>query len=119
MTHPAFPFDIGTGGQTALADTRSHLRQMIEQVLLTSTGERVMRPNFGAGLSAMVFEPTSGAIAATLETAAHAALQRWLGTRVEILGVSVQSNDSTLNVEVRFRDPSSGANETLSMELAP
>ena len=36
-----------------------HIRDLIEQVLFTSPGERVMRPDFGAGLLALVFEPNS------------------------------------------------------------
>ena len=34
-----------------------HLRDLIEQVLFTAPGERVMRPDFGSGLLALVFEP--------------------------------------------------------------
>ena len=36
-----------------------HLRDLIEQVLFTAPGERVMRPDFGSGLLALVFEPNS------------------------------------------------------------
>ena len=38
-------------------DHDDHLRDLIEQVLFTSPGERVMRPDFGSGLLALVFEP--------------------------------------------------------------
>ena len=40
-------------------DEDDHLRDMIEQFLLTDPGERVNRPDFGAGLRHMIFEPNS------------------------------------------------------------
>jgi phage baseplate assembly protein W len=116
MSDVAFPFSIGPDGGTASADPRRHLRDLIVQVLLTSPGERVMRPNFGAGVGALVFEPMGDAIAATLEQSAHAALQRELGTRVEILGVSAQAEDGTLVVSVSYRAGDSAA-EVIEVEI--
>src|SRR6266540_4753548 len=54
----AFPFRVGaTGPQTSRA--AAHAREQIEQVLFTAPGERVFRPDFGAGLEALVFEPNN------------------------------------------------------------
>ncbi|MCX6629448.1 MAG: GPW/gp25 family protein, partial [Candidatus Solibacter sp.] len=40
--------------------TRSqHVRQLIEKVLFTIPPERVFRPDFGAGVLALVFEPNA------------------------------------------------------------
>ena len=57
----AFPLRIGAQG-AALADRRTHVRQQIEQVLLTNPGERVFRPDFGAGLKRLVFEPNASVL---------------------------------------------------------
>lgn len=57
----AFPLRIGTQG-AAVADRRAHVRQQIEQVLLTNPGERVFRPDFGAGLKQLVFEPNASVL---------------------------------------------------------
>ena len=57
----AFPLRIGDHG-AATADRRSHVRQQIEQVLFTNPGERVFRPDFGAGLKQLVFEPNSSVL---------------------------------------------------------
>lgn len=117
MSDAAFPFAIGPDGGTATAGPRRHLRDMIVQILLTSPGERAMRPNFGAGIGALVFEPMGDAIAATLEQSAHAALQRELGTRVEILGVTARSDGGgTLVVTVSYRAGESVA-ETVEVEI--
>jgi len=52
----AYPFRIGKTG--AAQTTRlGHIRNQVEQVLFTSAGERVFRPEFGFGARAFVFEP--------------------------------------------------------------
>lgn len=117
MTDIAYPFDIDSGGQTANADASRHLRDLIEQILFTSPGERVMRPTFGAGIAALVFAPAGNALAAALETSAHAALQQGLGQRAEIAAVDVTAQDGTLRVLVRYRAPG-GATETVVVEVA-
>ena len=40
-------------------DYEAHIRDLIEQVLFTSPGERVNRPDFGSGLLRLVFAPNS------------------------------------------------------------
>ncbi len=36
-----------------------HIREQIEQVLFTDPGERVFRPELGAGMRQLVFEPNT------------------------------------------------------------
>lgn len=56
----AFPFRIGTDG--AKTSTRArHVREQIEQVLFTNPKERVFRPDFGAGVRKLIFEPNASA----------------------------------------------------------
>ncbi len=117
MSDIAFPFRIDPGGQSARADPNRHLRDLIEQILLTAPGERVMRPGFGTGLAALVFAPIGSAMAAALESSVQAALQQELGTRAEITGVSVRAEDSTLSVEIRYR--AGGVEDRLELEVQP
>ena len=42
-----------------LANREDHIRQMIEQVIFTIPGERVMLPDFGVGLERLLFESTA------------------------------------------------------------
>lgn len=117
MTDIAYPFDIDSTGQTASAAADRHLRDLIEQILFTSPGERVMRPNFGAGIAALVFAPSGNALAAALETSAHAALQQGLGQRAEVSAVEVTAEDATLRVLVRYR-AAGNPEQTLVLEVA-
>jgi phage baseplate assembly protein W len=75
---------------------------MIEQVLLTAPGERVMRPDFGAGLLALVFEPNSDVLAATTQMLVQSALQLHLAHLIVVEAVEVRNEDATLRVEVRY-----------------
>ena len=72
-----FPYHIDGRGHTAEADDPTWIRGLIEQVLFTSPGERVMRPDFGAGLRSLVFEPLGPATAALARHRVEEALIRW------------------------------------------
>jgi Bacteriophage baseplate protein W len=97
-----FPYHIDRRGRTASSDAANHVRDLIEQVVFTSPGERVMRPDFGSGLLAMVFEPNSTALAATSQMLIHGALQQHLGHLIAVQSVEVEAIDSTFRVEVRY-----------------
>ncbi len=97
-----FPIHFTALGRTAEAANDDHIRQMIEQLLFTSPGERVNRPDFGSGLMQMVFAPNSPELAATLQFTMQAALQRYLSDLIEIQSLEVTSEDSTLRVEVSY-----------------
>ena len=64
---------------------------MIEQLLFTTPGERVNRPDFGGGLLQMVFAPNSPELAAALQFTVQAGLQRWLGDLIEVQPLEVTS----------------------------
>ena len=51
-------------GRTAETDNDRHIRELIEQVLFTSAGERVNRPTFGSGVMGLVFAPNGDVLAA-------------------------------------------------------
>jgi len=102
MTDLDFPFHLDSRGRAALAGEADHVRDMIEQLIFTSPGERVNRPDFGSGLLQLVFAPNSPELAATLQFTLQAALQRWLGDVIEVRALSVSALDSTLAVDLRY-----------------
>jgi len=101
-TDIAFPFRPDRRGRTADVGYDDHVRDMIELLLFTSPGERVMRPDFGCGLLDLVFEPNSPELAATLQLSVQAALQRWLGDVIEVDELEVTSSDGVLRVRLAY-----------------
>ena len=97
-----FPFRIDSRGRTALDTEEDHISGMIRQILFTRPGERPNRPDFGSGLMQLAFAPNSPELAATVQFSMQAALQRYMGDLIEIRGVEVACNDSTLNVTLIY-----------------
>jgi hypothetical protein len=97
-----YPYRFDGRGRTATTDTTDHIRDLIEQVLFTAPGERVMRPDFGAGLLTLVFEPNSTTLAATTTFLVQSALQQHLSHLIAVSEVLVENVDASLQVTVRY-----------------
>jgi phage baseplate assembly protein W len=110
MTTPYwnYPYRIDGSGHTARADEDTHIRQMIYQVLFTAPGERVNRPDFGCGLTRMVFMPNGSPLATATQFLVHSALTRWLDGVIRVQAVDVTSQDSSIVVRVVYSRLGSG-----------
>lgn len=98
-----YPYHYNSEGRTASRDTEDeHLRDMIEQLLFTTPGERVNRPDFGSGLLQLVFQGNSPELAATTQFLVQAALNQWLGDRIQVMEVNVVADDSKHYVTVVY-----------------
>jgi phage baseplate assembly protein W len=97
-----YPWRIDGRGRTATTGGDEHIRDLIEQVLFTSPGERVNRPTFGSGLLQLVFAPNSSELATATQFLVQGALQQWLNDVIQVESVDVASVDSTLRVTVQW-----------------
>ncbi|MFD4690351.1 GPW/gp25 family protein [Streptomyces sp. NPDC058463] len=105
----AFPFRSDRRGRTAHARHDEHVRDLVEQLLFTSPGERVMRPDFGCGLLDLVFTPNSPELASALELSVQASLQRWLGELIDVESLDVVSEENVVRVHLRYVVRSTGS----------
>jgi phage baseplate assembly protein W len=114
-----YPFAIDAGGGRAAeeGDYEAYIRQLIRQVLLTAPGERVNRPDFGAGLRRMVFAPNSPAVASLAQTFVYQALTRWLSTVIKEK-VEVAAENEKLLIGVRYLVLQRGEVRVLNEEVA-
>ena len=96
------PFHFDERGRTARTSDEDHVRDMLEQLLFTSPGERVNRPDFGSGLLQLVFAPNSPELASALRFTTQAAIQRWLGDVLDLQQLEVTSEEATLRVSVQY-----------------
>ena len=104
MPHLDFPYHFDARGRTAETGEADHLRDLIEQVLFTAPGERVMRPDFGCGIADMVFEVIDNATISRIATLVREALVRH-EARIEVLEVNVdpyRAADGRLDISVHW-----------------
>lgn len=98
----AYPIRFDGTGRLAGAPNAEHVEQMIELALLTAPGERVNRPDFGAGLIRLVFEggPAPGA---ALQLDLRAYLQRQFRTILTIDDLDLQRDGDVIDIAVNYR----------------
>jgi phage baseplate assembly protein W len=111
-TNLRYPYQIDGRGRSAEAGEEDYIRGLIEQVLFTAPGERVMRPDFGSGVMQLVFAPNSPELAATTQFLVQGALQQYLGNLIALAGVEVEANDASLRVTVRYSIRRTGIAQT-------
>jgi uncharacterized protein len=87
----AFPPQVEADGKIAEAAYEEDIRQAIRIILGTNPGERVMRPDFGAGLDSFVFEPVNTTTMALLQRRVQEALIAW-EPRIDVEAVNVTTD---------------------------
>jgi len=97
-----YPLHFDIHGRTAATDDDDHIKDMIEEFLFTNPGERVNRPDFGAGLLQLIFAPNSPELATAVQFTIQAGLQRWLGDVIVVQKIEATSEDATLRVLVQY-----------------
>ncbi len=98
----AYPYRFSPLRRTAETDDAQHIRDLIEQVLFTIPGERVMRPDFGSGVAQLVFAPNSVELASATQMLIQGSLQQWLGELIVVQGVRVEAIDAVLSITVQY-----------------
>lgn len=89
----AFPVQFESDGSISMAAHDEDIRQAIRIILGTNPGERVMRPEFGAGLMSFVFEPLNTTTLALIRRRVETALIDW-EPRIQVQDVMVSSDPS-------------------------
>jgi phage baseplate assembly protein W len=93
----AYPVRPNPAADDALqAEYEEDIRQSIRVILETIPGERVMRPDFGSGLMAMVFEPLNFTTIALVKQRVEEALVLW-EPRIDVHEVKVTAAGAPRN----------------------
>jgi phage baseplate assembly protein W len=111
----AFPPRVDAGGAVAEAVYEDDVREAIRIILGTNLGERLMRPDFGAGLDQFVFEPVNPTTIARLGRQVREALVTW-EPRIDVEEVTVTPQGSppvVLMVELVYRVRATNARANL------
>jgi phage baseplate assembly protein W len=100
----SFPPAVDTSGQVAMVAYEQDICQSLQIILATNHGERVMRPEFGAGLRDFVFEPADLSTMHRLQQRVQEALIDW-EPRIRVNSVDVSldaSTRSTLSISITY-----------------
>lgn len=97
------PWSFDSSGQTRTTDWHDHIKDMLLQYLLTLTGERVNRPDFGTPLYRMCFEGNSQGLADVIQFVSKAGLDRWFGHILDVIELVARAEDAFLIVDIRYR----------------
>jgi phage baseplate assembly protein W len=101
----AHPYRLTPSRRLDQADPARHVADLVRLVLLTGPGERLHRPDFGAGLGARaLFGPLDETLAGLVEMRIRGSLDEALGGRIEVLEVALEiSGESALAASVTYR----------------
>lgn len=121
VSYMAFPFRMAADGAEGVTRV-AHIRDQVEQVLFTSPGERVFRPEFGFGARRHVFEPNSVGLWEYAQNRLYGALAEALAGEVDpkTIQVTVGQGDNTpevLLVRIRYVIAALQKEETHEIEV--
>ena len=100
-----FPVAVDAAGKIALSEFEQDIREAIRLVLLTIPGDRVMRPDFGAGLHTFVFASMSATTLGAIQSAVQKALIQW-EPRIQVLTVKVtpeRGDIGQVSIDIDYR----------------
>ncbi len=108
----AFPFRVGASGP-AVSRGAAHVRELIEQVLFTTPGERVFRSEFGGGIKTLTFEPNHQPLWEVTRRRILAALAVALRGEIQPSGldIAVDGASEQLQVVVSYQIASVGVTQ--------
>lgn len=106
MSRLSFPFRASASGRSAAVAFGSdiHIKQMLELLVLTLIGERVMRPDLGSPVPQMLFKAGEGPVATALAATLQATITQWLGHLLEIEELTVEfiDADAALDIQIAY-----------------
>lgn len=121
METPAVSFPLGgvDDGRMRWSSANASVREVLWNILLTRPGERVMRPEFGAGLMQFVHQPNNQTTRRLMADVALKAVQRW-EPRIDVIDLKVESDPRNLSqvvLTLDYRLRASGIRETMNLAL--
>jgi phage baseplate assembly protein W len=100
--HFPFAIDDRLGRLAQENDYEQYIKQLIRQVLFTAPGERINRPDFGAGVKRLIFAPNSPATASLAQTLIFQALTTRLGALIRTDDVTAEADEERLNITIAY-----------------
>lgn len=112
----SFPFGKSVSSFPAAVTDAELVKQSIQQIILTSPGERVMRADFGCNAYAFVFENNDEILAELIRTEVAGAIGRY-EPRAIVQAVTTERDGSSVIITIKFVVSLTGEQETVSVAI--
>ena len=115
----SFPPRLGGDGGFAWSEGPENIREAIRVLLLTESGERVRRPEFGGDLRQLLFEPNTAATRRVIRDRIEQTLSTW-EPRITLDSVEVESDpsdESAALATITYRLVATQATEQIGLRL--
>jgi phage baseplate assembly protein W len=90
----------------------------LKNLLLTTKGERVFQPLFGADVYSLLFENMDDDLGSSLETSLTEDIGFWLPyILLDKVEVNTEPDYNRVTIKIRFRVTEQGANQTIILEV--
>jgi phage baseplate assembly protein W len=110
---------IVADGRLAWQQGNESVREVMLNILLTRPGERLMRPEFGAGILDYIHQPNNETTRTLIVDVARRAITRW-EPRVTLEEVSLRPDPirlSQVNLSIRYRLLHDGSSGSLDLSV--
>jgi phage baseplate assembly protein W len=99
-----YPMRFDEQGRLSLVGGTLNVDRAIALIIGTAYGERPMRPEFGCGIHALIFETPSPELSTQIQAQVTASLKRW-EPRIDVVSVGVKfdNENTTANILVTYR----------------
>jgi phage baseplate assembly protein W len=94
--------DASLGRLQEETDYAAHVEQLIKQVLFTSPGDRINRPDFGCGVRRMIFAPNSEVSASLAQVTIFESLKRWLDPVITVNDVKANAVNERMEIRIVY-----------------
>ena len=103
----SLPLTLDSGdGYTMNKTFLSLIKQNLKVICLTEPGERVMNPEFGAGLKRLLFDPYTGAMAGAANSAIRTQVGKYLpSVKIEEIIFDANPDTNSLSISIRYSIP--------------
>jgi phage baseplate assembly protein W len=115
----SFPPRVGPDGHIVWSEGEQNVRESIQVILMTDFQERLLAPEFGCGLSEMLFEPNTVVTRHTISERITRALAVW-EPRVAVEDVTVEADPDDVRsavATITYRLVATQARERLSLNV--
>lgn len=113
---PTFSLNGFDQGKFLWASGNDSVRDVLWNILLTSPGERLMRPEFGAGLKQFIHQPNNETTRRLIADQALRAIQRW-EPRISVQDLRVETTQALNEVTLRLLYQIKQTGEQNSLQL--